>query len=287
MLTILRCGPATTVQDLGRPGLAALGVPRSGAADRGALRLANRLLGNPESAAAFEVTLGGLVVRAERGLWLSVTGAPGPVLVDGSDVGSSHAFTVGPGGLVEVGMPRAGLRTYLAVRGGLAVPPLLGSASADLLSGLVPGPVVEGAGFPVGMPRGGLPPVTEAPVLPLPSVPALRIAPGPRRDWLTAAALSVLTSVEFTVSAESNRVGVRLTGPVLERAVGPGRPAELPSEGLVPGAVQVPPSGQPVIFLADVPTTGGYPVVAVVRPSDLDRVGQLVPGQSVRLTWTG
>lgn len=280
-LVVQDAAPGASVQDLGRPGWATVGVPRGGAADRGSLRLANRLLGNPESAAALEVTAGGCLARAEGTLWCAVTGADGPVLVEGREVGSAAAFPLPDGARVEIGRPRRGLRSYLAVRGGFDVPRVLGSASEDVLSAIVPTPVGAGVRLPVGSPAGPLPDTTFVPVAALPELPRLRLHPGPRRDWVAASSLTMLTSVVYTVSAHSNRVGVRLTGPALTRAI----TSELPSEGLLPGSVQVPPSGEPIIFLADVPTTGGYPVVAVVTETDLDVIGQLVPGQGVRLTW--
>lgn len=282
-LTVLHPGPLTTMQDLGRPGLADQGVPRSGAADRPALALANRLVGSAEGAPALEVTLGGLVIRAERRLWLATAGAPAPVVVDAVGVGAQSSFVVPAGAVIRIGRPPRGLRTYLAVHGGFAVDRILGSASEDTLSGFVPQPVHEGTVLRIAAGAaafGEFPGVDHVPTGAWPAEPTLVLTPGPRADWVTPDAYAALGDTAYTVGADSNRIGVRLHGPVLVRA----RTGELPPEALVPGAVQLPPSGQPIIFLADVPTTGGYPVIAVVRAASLPVVAQLVPGERVRLT---
>jgi biotin-dependent carboxylase-like uncharacterized protein len=208
---------------------------------------------------------------------VAVTGAPCPL---DRAAAMNAPFTVPAGGTLTVGAPASGVRTYVAVRGGIAVPPTLGSRSTDVLSGLGPRPLSPGDVLPVGTDHSGPPPPVEvAPVNP----PAggelvVRVTPGPRADWCTPAALRTLRTARFTVTADSNRVGVRLAGPPLARA----RHEELPSEGMVPGAIQVPPSGQPVVFLADHPVTGGYPVVGVVRTADLPVLAQARPGQRVR-----
>ena len=164
------------------------------------------------------------------------------------------------------------------VRGGVDVPPVLGSRSTDTLSGLGPPPLAPGTLLPVGELAGEEPFVDVAPVGPPPDRPVLRVLAGPRRDWLDEAAWAALTTREWQVRPDSDRVGLRLAGPRLVRA----REGELPSEGLVPGAVQVPPDGAPVLFLADHPVTGGYPVLAVVVTADLPLAGQLRPGDGVR-----
>ena len=280
MIEVLRAGPLTTVQDLGRPGLAHLGVGRSGAADRPSLRLANRLVGNAEGAAALEATFGGLVLRFEGATTVALTGAPCPVRVGGRDRDLNAPVALAAGEVLELGMPRAGVRTYVAVRGGLDLPAVLGSRATDVLAHLGPDPLREGDRLPVGAPTGPEPGVDVAPVRALPSEPVLRVVPGPRADWFVPTALEVVGRGRFEVTAASDRVGVRLAGPALQRS----RVDELPSEGLVEGAVQVPPDGQPVVFLADHPVTGGYPVIAVVHPDDVPVVAQLRPGQPVRFS---
>jgi biotin-dependent carboxylase-like uncharacterized protein len=277
VLTVLAPGPLATVQDRGRPGYAGIGVPRSGAADAAAADLANRLVGNVDTAATVEVTAGGLRVRAERSLLVALTGATAPVTVDGRAAPFGAPFTLGAGVELALGAPTAGLRTYLAVRGGVDVPPVLGSRSTDTLSGLGPARLAPGDQLPVGDLRGEEPFVDVAPVRAPSSAPVLRVLPGPRRDWLAPAAWTDLITRSWTVTPNSNRVGLRLDGPRLARA----RDGELPSEGLVPGALQVPPDGAPVLFLADHPVTGGYPVLAVVTTADLPAAAQLRPGDTL------
>lgn len=283
-LVVLAPGPLTTVQDLGRRRHSHLGVGRSGAADRGALRLANRLLANPEDAACLEVTLGGLKVRAAGDLLVALTGAPSPATVtspDGRTRGVGHASVerLPDGATLRLGVPPRGLRTYLAVRGGIDVPEVLGSRATDLLSGLGPARPAAGSVLPVGPAPAAFPVADLAPVPePESGVLMLDVLPGPRHDWFTPGALAALCAEPYEVTPHSDRVGMRLRGPRLERA----RDGELPSEGMVPGALQVPPSGQPTLFLADHPVTGGYPVIAVVRDHHVDRAAQARPGQHVR-----
>lgn len=278
MIEVVSAGPLATVQDLGRPGQAALGVGPSGAADRGALRLGNRLVGNREDAAALEVTLGGLDLRFAGSAIIAITGAIGPVTLDGRPLGMNAPIAVPAGGRLVFGLPVHGLRGYLAVRGGIDVPPVLGSRSTDLLSGIGPVVLEPGARLPVGALVTGFPLVDVAPVAPRPLHPVLSIIPGPRDDWFTAAAMAALIGTPWTVSPDSNRIAVRLQGTVLERAI----ERELPSEGLLRGAVQVPPNGQPVLFVADHPVTGGYPVIAVVDEAGVDLIAQCRPGEVVR-----
>lgn len=277
-LEVAGAGVLSTVQDLGRTGLGALGVGHAGAADLPALRLANRVLGNPESAAAIETTFGGLEVVVRGGMMLAVTGAPCPVTVDGREHGPYAAVWAPDGATVRLGTPTSGLRSYLAVRGGIETADVLGSRSADTLSGVGPAPLAAGDRLPVGRPANPHPGVDVVPVLP----PAagdvtLRLLDGPRVDWFTDAGRAALLSGPYEVTADSNRVGMRLSGPVLERA----RDDELPTEGMVCGALQVPPSGQPTLFLTDHPVTGGYPVIAVVVPADVPLAAQVRPGQRI------
>ncbi|TDW17549.1 biotin-dependent carboxyltransferase family protein [Kribbella kalugense] len=273
-LTVLEPGPLATIQDRGRAGQAALGVPTSGACDRAAYELANRLVGNAAGAAAIEVTFGGLVVHADVDLVVAITGAPC------TGVPLNAPATLRAGQLLHLGAPLTGLRTYVAIRGGVDVPPVLGSRSTDLLSGLGPSPLVASQTVPIGRPVEPMPGVDLAPVAhPAGGQVVLRVTPGPRRDWFTDAGWQALVSQTYQVSSNSNRVGVRLDGTPLERA----RSGELASEGMARGAIQIPPSGTPVIFLADHPVTGGYPVIAYVADADLDACAQVRPGQPVRL----
>jgi biotin-dependent carboxylase-like uncharacterized protein len=235
-------------------------------------------VGNDESAAVVESTAGGLRLRAERTMLVAVPRGPPPVTVDGRSAPFAAPLTLVPGAVLALGAPEVGLRTYVAVRGGIDVPPVLGSRSTDTLSGLGPAPLAPGDRLPVGALSADEPFVDVAAVARPSSVPVLRVLPGPRRDWLEPAAWTALTTHEWTVTPDSNRVGLRLTGPELRRA----RAEELPSEGLVPGALQVPPDGAPVLFLADHPVTGGYPVLAVVLTVDLPAAAQLRPGDALR-----
>jgi biotin-dependent carboxylase-like uncharacterized protein len=279
-LSVLDVGALVTVQDRGRPGLAHLGVPRAGALDAPAAALANRLVGNGPDAAVLEVLLGGLVLRSDAGCWVAVTGAPAPLTVDGAARGHAHAEWLAPGSTLRLGAPATGARSYVAVSGGVDVAPVLGSRSTDTLSWVGPPRVRAGTTLPLGPPR------SQPQPLDTPRAAAagpLRLLPGPRRDWFADDALDVLCGAAYVVEADSNRVGLRLDGPA------PGRvhDRELASEGMVLGAVQVPPSGRPVVFLADHPPTGGYPVIAVVEPADLWQCAQLRPGERVRFTRAG
>ncbi len=217
MIEVVRPGLLATVQDLGRGGYAHLGVPHSGAADVPSLCLANRLVGNPEGAAGLEFTLGGAALRFHDAAWIAVTGAATPLSIGGRPYGLNAAAHVPRGAVVELGAPTAGVRTYLAVRGGLAVEPVLGSRSTDLLSGLGPPPLQPGDRLRFGGDAAGWPQVDVAPVRALPELPVLRVTPGPRDDWFAADALATLTRETYEVTQESKRVGVRLAGTPLRR----------------------------------------------------------------------
>jgi KipI family sensor histidine kinase inhibitor len=321
-IEVIRPGPFATVQDLGRPGAAAIGVPPSGAADSASLVAANRLVGNPDAAAGIELTLGRAVLRCFGGLRLAVTGAPATVTVEADQPGQpgqpalaasqsgpaadevtvqvefGSGFEVADGGLVSIGAPTSGLRTYIAVGGGLATPAVLGSRSVDVLSKLGGGALRPGNVLAVGSerrlestrppsgaspPPAASPPPTAAPPLAAPVIPArgavarLRVIGGPRLDWFEPDALDALLGSTYTVSPASNRTGLRLTGPPLPRLTG----RELPSEGMVTGSIEVPPDGQPILLLADHPTVGGYPVIAVVVSADVGLAAQLRPGDQI------
>lgn len=277
-LRVLSVGGLVTVQDAGRPGFAHLGVPRAGWLDEPAAQLSNRLVGNDVSCAVLEVTLGLLEVRASTAVWVAVTGAPCRVLVDGHDVAFGAAVRVPAEGVLRIEVPRAGVRTYLAVAGGIEVEPVLGSRSTDTLAWVGPPAVAVGQVLGVGAVASGPQPL-DTPRPPAPG--AMRLLPGPRADWFDPGPLDALAGATWRAGAASNRVGLRLEGPALRRATAyVGR--ELASEGMVLGAVQVPPDGQPVVFLADHPVTGGYPVAAVVHPDDLWMCAQVRPGESVR-----
>lgn len=290
LIEVLRAGALTTVQDQGRPGYAHLGVPHSGALDPAALRLANRLVGNPATAAGLEITLTGCVLRVTRAVSVALTGAPVEVLVEQPAAGRAggagaterrpgdvgRPLSLAAGAVLRIGPARAGLRTWLAVSGGIAVEPVLGSRATDTLSGLGPPPLRDGDRLPLGPPVGPPAPVDLTVTPPVPAELRLALRLGPRHHWFGDTALDLLFRTAYAISPLSNRVGARLVGATLPRAAA----GELPSEGLVLGAVQVPPDGQPLIFLADHPTTGGYPVVGVV--DDVTPLAQARPGTTVR-----
>jgi biotin-dependent carboxylase-like uncharacterized protein len=279
VIEVVRVGLLATIQDLGRPGWAHLGVPRSGALDAPSLLRANRLVGNRDGAAGIEATLRGITVRALAPAVIAVAGARCEVSVDGEPAGFEQAIAVGVGAEVVIGRAVEGMRAYVAVAGGLDVPAVLGSRATDSLSGLGPAPLQPGDRIPVGAMRGGIPrgDALDAPT-PLLSQATLRLWPGPRDTWFREDAMRLLTSSAYQLSPLSNRVGARLSGPSLTRA----NAAELPSEPVVLGAVQVLADGQPVVFLADHPTTGGYPVIGVVDDRDIPLLGQMKPGGVVR-----
>lgn len=282
-LTVVTPGPLTLVEDLGRAGLAAVGVPRSGAADPAALVRANRLVGNARGAAGLEVTLGGLAVTFDAATAFALVGAVPPADLDGRPVPAGVPVRAPAGATLTLGTPARGLRTWLAVRGGLDVPDVLGSRSRDVLSGLGPAPLSAGDVLALGLEFDGLPDVTAEPAdgeATQGATVTLPATPGPRLDHLDEAGRHALWHQEWDVSADSNRVAVRLDGLPLTRA-GTG---ELPSEGVVLGAVQVPHDGRPVLFGPDHPVTGGYPVVAVLTATGVARAAQLRPGDRVRLT---
>ncbi|RZU52414.1 allophanate hydrolase subunit 2 [Krasilnikovia cinnamomea] len=319
-MSVLRPGPLTVLKDLGRPGRAALGVAPSGAADRRAFARANRLVGNEPGAAALEIVLGGLRVRFDGPAVVALTGTDAALTVDGQPAGAESAVRVAAGAEVGVTAPRRGLRSYLAVRGGFAVAPVLGSRSTDLLAGLGPPRLAAGDVLPVGdapagaaaddiaaagpARAGGAAPERSSPGADSPGEAArgqalpgaassgeavrgagddggepvvLRVDLGPRDDWFTAEAVATFLDAGYTVNPASDAVGLRLSGPALARR----DTRELPSEGVVRGSVQVPPDGMPIVFQADHPLTGGYPVIAVLTPASADRAAQLRPGRRV------
>jgi biotin-dependent carboxylase-like uncharacterized protein len=281
VIAIVKPGLLTTVQDLGRPGYAHLGVARSGALDAPALARANALVGNPPGAAGLETTLTGVTLRAEAALTVAVSGASAPVTVDGEPAGFDAPVALAAGAVLDVGPARTGVRSYVAVAGGIRVAPVLGSRSTDTLSGLGPPPMRAGFVLPVGTPQ-AIPLPDEAPsyvdVAVARAELAVRIRTGPRHDCFSLPARDALVGQPYVLSVKSNRVGARLHGPALTRTA----QGELPSEGIVLGAIQVPADGQPLVFLADHPTTGGYPVIAVVERADLPLLAQARPGTAIR-----
>lgn len=291
-LRVLSPGIQSLIQDLGRQGHSALGVSAAGALDRASVRRANRLVGNAPSAAAIETVSGGLKVQAVGDQVLAVAGAPSALsVVTPSDSGSGESeqlrtvpvatpFALLDGEILTIGVPEAGFRSYLAMRGGVAANPVLGSRSTDTMSGIGPAPLAAGQLLPAGgeAESGVVGSPELQPDYPHGGVTVLDIVPGPRADWFDQASLDSLCGQDWTVKPESNRVGMRLQGTPLQRS----RAGELPSEGTVAGAIQMPPEGLPVLFLADHPITGGYPVIGVVVDHQLDLAAQVPIGGSIR-----
>ncbi|MGW9415300.1 5-oxoprolinase subunit B/C family protein [Arthrobacter cupressi] len=297
-IRILNPGALSLIQDLGRRGHGGLGVSAAGALDRASIRRANRLVGNKASAAAIETVNGGLTIQAVGDQVIAVAGAPSSLTItppsglaenddDGGPAGQPRTvpmaapFALLDGETLTVGAPEAGFRSYLAVRGGADLPAVLGSRSTDTLSGIGPAPLAAGQLLAVGQDTEstavGSPELQ--PDFPEPgSVTVLDIVPGPRDDWFDLSELESLCSQEWEVTPQSNRVGMRLAGEPLQRS----RDGELPSEGTMAGAIQIPPAGLPVLFLADHPITGGYPVIGVVIDEHLDRAAQVPIGGSIR-----
>jgi len=256
MIFVESWGIAGSVVDRGRGGLAWLGQSRGGAVDGVSLSLANRLVGNSEGSAGIE-TSGGLVLRVGQPTMIAIAGAVADVTVlGGPAVGWGSPVALPTGAQLRVGQVLDGARLYIAVRGGV-------SRAADELSvGIDPTTAAGTQAAPRGAPS-----------------TRLRVWPGPRLDWFRPDAWDSLLAGRFEVTSTS-RVGVRLGGiPLLRR-----HDHQLPSEGLVEGAIQVPPDGQPIIMLADHPTTGGYPVIAVIDPADLHHAAQAAPGTTLRFT---
>lgn len=287
LATVIAPGMLTLIEDLGRglgdlPTGAAIGLPSGGAMDRGALRLANRLVGNPEEAAGLEVLLGGVVLRFDTRAVVAVTGAPVEVWIDERVQPHHRPLVVESGSTLRLGRAVTGLRMVVAIASGVAGEMLAGSVSASPAAGLGRAPLV--AGDRLSSARLPVEPAMAADVAESAAGGGgvtLRLVPGPRDDWLSDHAHAVIAQTGWRVTADCDRVGIRLTGPMLQRR----RTDELASEAVVRGAVQVPPSGQPVIFGADHPTTGGYPVIGVVAEPDLDLLGQVRPGDEVRFSW--
>ncbi len=277
-LEVLDPGVLTTVQDGGRAGVAAIGVPRAGPCDPDAHRLANRLVGNEDGAAALEVTASGPKLRLGAAAHVAVVGAAAQsvdVAIDGRPATDASPLPVEAGQTVEIGRVLEGFRGYLAVSGGLVTPPVVGSRSSDVLCGLGPGPLVSGDRLPLGppvRPRGSLQ------AGPRRDRSVLRVVPGPHP--FPKEAVDALVATSWTVSPASGRVGIRLESAGRRLPPGP----SIPSTGMVTGAVQVPPDGRPIVLLPDHATVGGYPVVATVIGADLGALGQLAPGSSVRFT---
>ena len=287
-MEVIDPGLVTLFQDQGRPGRGNLGVTPSGAADQAAAATANVAVGNPRGATVLE-NIGGIRLRALTDTVICVTGAQARVLLDEMPVHLARPVLVTAGSTVIVEPATYGMRSYIAIRGGIVADTELGSASTDVLSGLGPAPVRIGDIIGV-LPRSSA--MTDAQLTnPLrvsegsngQTSGVLRCVLGPRDDWFTQDSLDAFLERKWEVTPQSNRVGLRLTAAsAAEAPLQRSREGELPSEGMVAGSVQVPPSGEPVVFLRDHAVTGGYPVIATVLEEDIDIAAQLPPGATVR-----
>jgi antagonist of KipI len=280
-LVVVRPGLLTTIQDLGRWGRQAAGVPVAGPMDVYSHRLANQLVGNSENAAALEITLAGPELQATADLVCAVAGGDFAVVAAGHGVPSTGAFRVPGGATIRFGARRLGARVTLAVRGGIAVAPVFESRATSILSATGPfggRALAAGDVLPIGDERRFDAAPTGAFPLALPRGGArLRAIPGPHDGMFTPAALETFFSSRYAIRPDSNRMGYRLEGHPLTHAAS----ADLLSDATPHGSVQVPASGQPILLMADRQTTGGYPKIATVISADLPIAGQLAPGDWV------
>jgi biotin-dependent carboxylase-like uncharacterized protein len=281
-------GLRAVVQDGGRRAVAAVGVPAAGPADPVSFALANRLTGNAPGSGALELTGGGARLRCLGACHVAAVGAAPEVRVDGTAERAGQLLPLEPGQVLQIGRQRAGCRTYLAVAGGILGPEWFASAGTDELTGFGAGPLAAGDVVRAGT---WAPPLGDHLVAGGPtdvdasSLVELRVLPGPHAEQFAPSVLTRLPEIVFVVEPESNRVGVRLraeTG-ALARREGPGGGGGLDSQGVVTGAVQLPPDGDPVVLMPDHATLGGYPVLAVVVAADHGLLGQCAPGTRVRL----
>jgi antagonist of KipI len=281
-LVVITPGMLTTVQDRGRWGYQAEGVPVAGPMDPCAHRLANALVGNEWGAATLEITFVGPEVEFEDERIVAVVGAEFDITVDGRSVPADTPFIAAAGTRLRVGRRRVGARAYLAVRGGLDVPLVLGSRATHLLSamgGLNGRALRAGDRVPLGPPdRARRTAAALAYPFPLPDLPArIRVLPGPQVEAFTADALDMLQSAPYVIAQNSDRMGFRLEGPRLQHSRG----ADIISDATPVGVLQVPASGQPILLMADRQTAGGYPKLATVISADIAAAGQLAPGDAM------
>ena len=282
MIRILDAGPQTTVQDLGRTGQLRYGIPPSGPVDRFAFVLANRLVGNPDGAAALECTLVGPRLEVKAPCAVAVTGADMPLSVNGVEAERWATLALKAGDVVKLGPARSGVRGYIAVAGGLDVPRVMGSR-ATYLRGRLGG--VEGRAlrkddrlraFPAARPRARR--VEPRAIPDYGGEPTLRVVLGPQADRFTKEGIGALLGSSYEMLPQSDRMGARLRGPRVAHTRG----HDIISDGIAPGSIQVPGDGQPIVLLVDRQSTGGYTKVATVCSFDIGRIGQVKPGQPVR-----
>jgi biotin-dependent carboxylase-like uncharacterized protein len=282
-VSVIKPGMLTTVQDLGRWGFQAQGVPVAGPMDPVSHRLANALVGNDRDAALLEITLLGPELEFEDERLVAVAGADFDLALDGRPASSHAPFVVSAGSRLRFGARRRGARAYLAVSGGIAVPPVLGSRATHVVSRMGG---VDGRALVAGdrLPLGNTPRASRA-ALPMTATESssdpqttLRVLPGPQLEYFASDALDALQSAPYAIAQNSDRMGFRLEGPRLTHSRG----ADIISDATPLGVLQVPASGQPILLMADRQTTGGYPKIATVIAADLARAGQLAPADTIR-----
>jgi biotin-dependent carboxylase-like uncharacterized protein len=284
MIAVVRAGLLSTVQDAGRFGHRASGMPVAGPMDRLALAAANVLTGNPEDAAAIELTLAGGAFRFERAAVAALAGADLSATLDGAPLPAWGAFRAPAGSLLELGAPRAGVRAYLAVRGGIAVPAVLGSRSTYAraqVGGLAGRPLAAGDVLPVGRGRGPSPrllaPGLDA-VPPAGGSATVRVILGPQHERFGSGGVAAFLATTWRVTPANDRMGYRLDGPAIPLPSG----ADILTDPVLPGAVQVANDGRPIVMMVDAQTTGGYAKIATVIGPDLRLVGQARAGETLR-----
>lgn len=278
MLTIIRAGLQTTVQDAGRFGYRQFGIGQCGALDMPALSIANLLVGNKAETAALEITLGQFTAKFNRRCWIALSGADARAELNGQTLWTGWRYLVEPGQTLHLGMPRRGMRSYLAISGGIDVPEVLGSRSTDLkaaFGGLAGRPVADGDRLPLGAPQ-------RLPGKPIGIKQLLfhnrvRVLTGPEYQEFSEAAHDKFWRTGWQLSPQSNRMGYRLQGAELERV----SHREILSHGVLPGVIQVPHNGKPIVLMSDAQTTGGYPCIASVIAADLYHLAQIRLGESV------
>jgi biotin-dependent carboxylase-like uncharacterized protein len=282
-ITVVAAGLSTTVQDFGRPGHGPVGISASGAADHVALHFGNLLVGNAPGTAALEMTLTGGSFLFHTPSVIALAGSDFPATLAGKPIDNWRSYSVQAGDTLEVGATRSGARCYLCIAGGVVVPPFLGSASTHLASSLGGSEgralrkgdeLHSGAAAQQFTSRA----ISRSTISTWSNRNILRITDGPQSDWFPESSLQTLCSADYRVSEESNRLGLRLEGPSLTPSI----TGELITEGVPLGALQITPSGQPIILFVEQQTTGGYPKIANVISADLFRIGQLRPRDTIR-----
>lgn len=288
MLKVINTGPQLLFQDKGRFGMAGSGIAPSGSFDRMSAARANHAMGNTPDAPVVEILLGGAEFAVLHAVHAVVTGMRCRIEIGHANGTTLSAYSnvildLSPGDTLRIGMTEDGMRGYLAIRGGFEATQVLGSAATDVMSGLGPAPLAAGDVLQAGnfaAEQAWWPRLRELPALwPREKVRTLAVILGPRSDWFEPAAIETFFEQTYTISDKSNRIGLRVEG---GKALTRSNDLELPSEGMVRGSIQVPPSGMPVIFGPDHPVTGGYPVIGVLTGRSSDHSAQCAPGDLIR-----